>query len=97
MARIDENDLFKYQKLDTQYNDHYLISAFNRVLELIEGEHNHKETTLHSLMSCVKSSVNEIKELEKELKKKEKYITFLQDQLIENLNKSRLSDIKKNQ
>lgn len=87
MGRIDEKDLFKYHKIDKRFNDHYLISAYNKVLELIEGEHDHKDTTLHTLMSCVEEAVNQLREKEKEIEKKDKYIKFLQNQLMESINK----------
>lgn len=87
MARIDEKDLYKYHKIDKRFNDHYLVSAYNNTLDLIEGKHDHKDTTLHTLMSSVEETVKEIWMKEDEIKKKDKYIKFLQNQLMEEINK----------
>jgi len=84
MARIDEKDSFKYHKLN---NDHYLISAYNKTLDFVEGKNDHKDMTLSTLMLCVKETVEIMRRKEQELKNKDNYIKYLQNEIYKLVNK----------
>ena len=90
MARLKDKDLYKYHKIDTQFNDHYLNGAFNATLDLVEKKGNgNEEMVMANLMNCVNSTVRDVKDKEAEIKKLETYNKYLQDQIKELLIKTK--------
>lgn len=87
MARVKDKDLWRYHKIDTQFNDHYLNSAFNKVLDHIENGSSSEEIVMADLMNACVSSVKEIRDAKEEIKKLNKYIAYLQEQNKELINK----------
>ena len=87
MARQQDKDLWPYHKIDTQFNDHYLNTAYNNLLDFIEKKNGTEEIVLSNLMSCVNSTVKEVKDKKDEIKKLNKYVEYLQKEIKELLNK----------